>query len=136
MKMAKACGATRLKNFGDSNLVVQQVWCHQWQYDSIQESILLPRRNIWLMWSFACQQSKQRGSRQFSKYRVPVFTRTTRSFLGGDHREINKKHQSLDYRRASPAPSNRLGAGSSGQLNPKKSWWSRKLGCNHTWHIW
>jgi ribonuclease HI len=29
MKMAKACGATRLKIFGDSNLVVQQVmnWC-------------------------------------------------------------------------------------------------------------
>jgi hypothetical protein len=25
MKMAKACGATRLKTFGDSNLVVQQV---------------------------------------------------------------------------------------------------------------
>jgi ribonuclease HI len=25
MKMAKACGATRLKKFGDSNLVVQQV---------------------------------------------------------------------------------------------------------------
>jgi ribonuclease HI len=28
MKMAKACGATRLKNFGDSNLVVQQVMNH------------------------------------------------------------------------------------------------------------
>jgi ribonuclease HI len=29
MKMAKACGATRLKIFGDSNLVIQQVmnWC-------------------------------------------------------------------------------------------------------------
>jgi ribonuclease HI len=29
MKMAKACGATRLKIFGDSNLIVQQVmnWC-------------------------------------------------------------------------------------------------------------
>jgi ribonuclease HI len=25
MKMAKACGATRLKIFGDSNLIVQQV---------------------------------------------------------------------------------------------------------------
>jgi ribonuclease HI len=25
MKMAKACGATRLKIFGDSNLVIQQV---------------------------------------------------------------------------------------------------------------
>jgi ribonuclease HI len=25
MKMAKACGATRLKKFGDSNLIVQQV---------------------------------------------------------------------------------------------------------------
>jgi ribonuclease HI len=28
MKMAKACGATRLKIFGDSNLVVQQVMNH------------------------------------------------------------------------------------------------------------
>jgi ribonuclease HI len=28
MKMATACGATRLKIFGDSNLVVQQVMNH------------------------------------------------------------------------------------------------------------
>jgi ribonuclease HI len=28
MKMVKACGATRLKIFGDSNLVVQQVMSH------------------------------------------------------------------------------------------------------------
>jgi hypothetical protein len=40
--------------------------------------------------------------------------------LGGNHREINKKHQSLDYRRASPAPSNRLGAGSSGTSEPEE----------------
>jgi ribonuclease HI len=28
MRMAKSCGATRLKIFGDSNLVVQQVMNH------------------------------------------------------------------------------------------------------------
>jgi ribonuclease HI/dsDNA-binding SOS-regulon protein len=37
MKMAKACGATRLKIFGDSNLVVQQVMN---QCDAISEKII------------------------------------------------------------------------------------------------
>jgi ribonuclease HI len=36
MKMAKACGATRLKIFGDSNLVVQQLMNH---YDAVSENM-------------------------------------------------------------------------------------------------
>jgi ribonuclease HI len=36
MKMAKACGATRLKIFGDSNLVVQQVMS---QCDTISDNM-------------------------------------------------------------------------------------------------
>jgi ribonuclease HI len=36
MKMAKACGATRLKIFGDSNLVVQQVMN---KYDAISDNM-------------------------------------------------------------------------------------------------
>jgi hypothetical protein len=36
MKMAKACGATRLKIFGDSNLIVQQVMN---KYDAISDNM-------------------------------------------------------------------------------------------------
>jgi hypothetical protein len=39
----------------------------------------------------------------------PVLTRTTRSLLGRNHRKINKKQQSFDYRRTSPEPNKRLG---------------------------
>jgi hypothetical protein len=38
-----------------------------------------------------------------------VLTRTTRSFFGRNHRKINKKQQSFDYRGTRLAPSNRLG---------------------------
>jgi ribonuclease HI len=101
MKMAKACGATQLKIFGDSPrrpTSNEQMRRHQRQHDSVQKLILLSRRNIRWMQSFARQQSLQRGSRQFSKHWVPILTRTTRSFLGGNHRAINKKQQNLDYR--------------------------------------
>jgi hypothetical protein len=37
MKMAKACGATRLKIFGDSNLVVQQVMN---RYDTVNDNMV------------------------------------------------------------------------------------------------
>jgi ribonuclease HI len=40
MKMAKACGATRLKIFGDSNLVVQQVMN---RYDAISDNMMAYR---------------------------------------------------------------------------------------------
>jgi hypothetical protein len=38
-----------------------------------------------------------------------MLTHTAWSLLGRNHREINKEQQNFDYRRASPAPSNRLG---------------------------
>jgi hypothetical protein len=38
-----------------------------------------------------------------------MLTYTARSLLGRNHREINKEQQNFDYKRASPAPSNRLG---------------------------
>jgi ribonuclease HI len=40
MKMAKACGATRLKIFGDSNLVVQQVMNH---CDAVSDNMIAYR---------------------------------------------------------------------------------------------
>jgi ribonuclease HI len=40
MKMAKACGATRLKIFGDSNLIVQQVMN---RYDAISDNMTVYR---------------------------------------------------------------------------------------------
>jgi hypothetical protein len=40
-----------------------------------------------------------------------MLTHTARSLLGRNRREINKEQQNFDYRRTSPAPSNRLGAG-------------------------
>jgi ribonuclease HI len=48
MRMAKACGPTRLKIFGDSNLVVQQVMNH---WDAVSDNcgpklILLSGRNF------------------------------------------------------------------------------------------
>jgi ribonuclease HI len=62
MKMAKACGATQLKIFEDSNLVVQQVMN---RCDAISDNmtayrnLLLPRRNLRWMRSFARQQGQQ-----------------------------------------------------------------------------
>jgi hypothetical protein len=43
MKMAKACGATQLKIFGDSNLVVQQVMN---RYDAISDN-MTAHRNLY-----------------------------------------------------------------------------------------
>jgi hypothetical protein len=33
---------------------------------------------------------------------------TARSVLGRNHREVNKEQQNFDYRRISPAPSNKV----------------------------
>jgi hypothetical protein len=49
-----------------------------------------------------------------------MFTRTTRSFLGGNHREINKKYQSLDYGEQVQHQATGLGADSSGTTEPKE----------------
>jgi ribonuclease HI len=40
MKMAKACGATRLKIFGDSNLIIQQVMN---KCDAISDNMIVYR---------------------------------------------------------------------------------------------
>jgi hypothetical protein len=113
MKMAKACGATRLKIFGDSNLIVQQVMN---KCDAISDN-MTAYRNLYyyLERTFdGCEvlhvsRASNEEADKFSKYRVPVLTHTTRSLLGRNHRKINKKQQSLDYRRTSPAPNNGLG---------------------------
>jgi ribonuclease HI len=95
MKMAKACGATQLKIFGDSNLVVQQVMN---RCDAISNNMMAYKNlyyylegNFQWVRSFTHQQCQQRGSRQSSKHRVPMPAYTPRSLLEGNHREVNKK---------------------------------------------
>jgi ribonuclease HI len=113
MKMAKSCGATRLEIFGDSNLVVQQVMN---KCDAISDNMTACRNlYYYLEGTFdGCEVSHVSRASNEEADNLPnigsqCLPRTTRSFLGGNHREINKKHQSLDYRRASPTSSNRLG---------------------------
>jgi ribonuclease HI len=110
MKMAKACGATRLKIFGDSNLVVQQVMN---RCNAISDNMIAYRNLYYYLEGtfdgcevFTCQQGQQRGSQQLSKYRVPMPACTTGSLLGRDHRKINKKQQNFGYRRAKSALNN------------------------------
>jgi ribonuclease HI len=99
MKMAKACGATRLKIFRVLNLVVQQVMN---RCDAISDNMTAYINLYYYL------EGQQQGSRQSSKYRVPMLTHTARSLLGRNHREINKEQQNFDYRRTRPAPSNRV----------------------------
>jgi hypothetical protein len=49
-----------------------------------------------------------------------VLTHTVRSFLGRNHRKINKKQQNFDYRGTRPAPSNRLGARKASAAEPEE----------------
>jgi hypothetical protein len=112
MKIAKACGATRLKIFGDSNLVVQQVMN---KCDAINDN-MTAYRNLYyyLEGTFdGCEVSHvSRASNEEADNLANIGSQCLPVpqgvFLGKNYRKINKKRQSLDYRRASPAPSNRL----------------------------
>jgi ribonuclease HI len=112
MKMAKACGATRLKIFGDSNLIVQQVIN---RCDAISDNMTAYRNLYYYLEGTFNGCEVLHGSRASCEEadnlakRVPMLTHTTRSLLGRNHREINKEQQNFDYRRTRPAPSNRLG---------------------------
>jgi ribonuclease HI len=113
MKIAKACGATRLKIFGDSNLVVQQGMN---KCDAICGN-MTAYRNLYyyLEGTFdGCEVSHvSRASNEEADNLANIGSQCLPVpqgvFWGENHREINKKHQSLDYRRASLAPGKRLG---------------------------
>jgi hypothetical protein len=49
-----------------------------------------------------------------------MLTHTARSLLGRNRREINKEQQNFDYRRASIAPSNKLGDGNGSTSEPEE----------------
>jgi ribonuclease HI len=113
MKMEKACRATRLKIFGDSNLVVQQVMN---KCDAISDNMTAYRNLYYYLEGIfdGCEVSHvSRASNEeadnLAKHRVPMLARTTGSILGRNHRKINKEQQNLDYRGTRSAPSNMLG---------------------------
>jgi ribonuclease HI len=83
MKMAKECGATRLKIFGDSNLIVQQVMN---KCDAVSDN-MTAYRNLYY-------------------YLEGTFDGC--EVLRRNHRKINKKQQNFDYRGTRPTPSNMI----------------------------
>jgi ribonuclease HI len=124
MKMAKACGATRLEIFGDSNLVVQQVMK---KCDAISDN-MTAYRNLYyyLEGTFdGCEVSHvSRISNEEADNLAnigPQCLHTARSLLGGNNREINKEQQNFGYRGTRPAPSNRLGGWKSKHIRTRRS---------------
>jgi ribonuclease HI len=95
MKMAKACGATRLKIFGDSNLVVQQVMN---RCDAISDNMMAYKKlYYYLEGTFdGCEVSHvSRASNEEADNLANIGSQCLPippgSFLGGNHREVNKK---------------------------------------------
>jgi ribonuclease HI len=86
MKMAKACGATRLKIFGDSNLVVHQVMN---RCDAISDN-MTACRNLYYYLEGTFDGCKVSHVSRASNYRVPMPAYTAKSLLGRNHRMINK----------------------------------------------
>jgi hypothetical protein len=114
MKMAKACGATRLKIFGDSNLVVQQVMN---QCDAISDNMMMYRNlYYYLEGTFdGCEVSHiSKASNEEADNLVNMGSQCLPIppgvFLGGNHREINKKQQKFDSKRTKSASVDRLGS--------------------------
>jgi ribonuclease HI len=94
MRMAKACGATRSKIFGDSNLVVQQVMN---RCDAVSDNMTAYRKlYYYLEGTFdRCEvshmsRSSNEEDRQFGKHQVPVSASATRSFLGRNNSAVHK----------------------------------------------
>jgi hypothetical protein len=55
-----------------------------------------------------------------------MLAHTARSLLGRNHRKINKEQQSFDYRRISPASSNRLGGWQQRHSGTRRSYDDRR----------
>jgi hypothetical protein len=113
MEMAKACGATRLKIFGDSNLVVQQVmnWC-----DAISDNITAYRNlYYYLEGTFdGCEVSHvSRANNEEADNLENIGSQClpipSGVFLGGNHQEVNKKQQKFDSRGTKSASVDRSG---------------------------
>jgi ribonuclease HI len=112
MKMAKACGATRLKIFGDSNLVIQQVMN---QSDAISDN-MMAYRNLYyyLEGTFdGCEVSHvSRASNEEADNLANIGSQCLPIPPGVFWEEIierSKKKQEFYYRRTKPASDNRLG---------------------------
>jgi hypothetical protein len=111
MKMAKACGATRLKIFGDSNLVVQQAMN---KCDAISDN-MTAYRNLYyyLEGKFdGCEVSHvSRASNEEADNLANIGSQCLPVPQGvfWEEIKINKKQQNFDYRGARPPPSNSLG---------------------------
>jgi ribonuclease HI len=92
MKMAKACGATRLKIFGDSNLVVQQVMN---RCDTINDN-MMAYKNLYhyLEGTFdGCEVSHiSRNNNEEADNLANIG-----SLLGRNSGKVDKKHQKFDY---------------------------------------
>jgi ribonuclease HI len=113
MKMAKACGATRLKIFGDSNLVVQQVMN---RCDAISDN-MMAYRNLYyyLEETFdGCEVSHiSRASNEEADNLANIGSQCLPIprgvFFGGNHQEVNKRQQKFNSRGTKSASDDRLG---------------------------
>jgi ribonuclease HI len=111
MKMAKACGATRLKIFGDSNLVVQQVMN---KCDAISDN-MIAYRNLYyyLEGTFdGCKVSHvSRASNEEADNLANIGSQCLPVLQGVFWKKIIERSikQNFDYRGTRPAPSNRFG---------------------------
>jgi ribonuclease HI len=113
MKMAKTCGATRLKIFGDLNLVVQQVMncC-----DAISDNMTAYRNMYYyLEGTFdGCEVSHiSRASNEEANNLANIGSQCLPVppgvFLGRNHREINKRKQKFEFWKTRPAYNSMLG---------------------------
>jgi ribonuclease HI len=112
MKMAKACGATRLKIFGDSNLVVQQVMN---RCDAISDNMTAYRNMYYyLEGTFdGCEVSHiSRASNKETDNLANIGSQCLPVPPGVFlvlHREINKRKQKFEFWKTRPAYNSRLG---------------------------
>jgi hypothetical protein len=111
-KMAKACGATRLKIFGDSNLVVQQVMN---RCDAINDNMTVYRNlYYYLEGTFdGCEvlhigRASNEEADNLANIGSQCLPIPPGVFFGGNHREINKKQQKFDSKRTKSASIDRL----------------------------
>jgi ribonuclease HI len=130
IKMAKACGATRLKIFGDSNLVVQQVMN---RCDAVSDN-MTSYRNLYyyLEGTFdGCEVSHvSRASNKEADNLANIGSQCLPVppgvFFGRNHRKINKNQQKFDYGRARSTLNSRLGGWQRKHIITRRSYDDRR----------
>jgi ribonuclease HI len=113
MRIAKACGATRLRIFGDSNLVVQQAMNHS---DAVSDN-MTTYRNLYyyLEGTFnGCEVSHiSRTSNEEADNLANIGSQSLPVppgvFLGRNHGEVNKRKQNFEYQQTRHAYNKGLG---------------------------